>query len=71
MPCRMGPKTARGGNLPWTAATRRPGYALSQRRRKPVEEIFGWYTTRRHLFPLETETGAGKGVTENIYPLSK
>ncbi len=38
--------TARsGGSRIDTRTTRHPGYAISQRKRKLVEEIFGWWKT--------------------------
>ncbi len=38
--------------------TRHPGYALSQRRRKRVEEIFGWMKTIGGLRKLRHRGGA-------------
>jgi len=38
--------------------TRHPGYAVSQRLRKRVEEIFGWMTTSGGLRKLRHRAGA-------------
>jgi IS5 family transposase len=53
--------------------TRHPGYALSQRKRRLVEEIFGWMKTvggfRRSRFKGKARTGLAALIVASAYNL--
>lgn len=43
--------------------TRHPGYAISQQKRKRIEEPFGWGKTIRHKFQQPARAGANRANT--------